>query len=180
MPRVLTDAQRDKLVNTPSCKTRQGKRDRALLAILAYGGLRIAEACSLRREDITMEDGQMRLTFTGKKGHARTVSLPRRAVSEVVSSLATHTSAFVFPGRDGPLGVRAGRYVVMAHAKAAGLPEWVHPHTLRHTYGSSVQRALGDLFLTARVLGHRSVKTTADYYLAFDSKYADRAAGVFK
>jgi hypothetical protein len=40
-------------------------------------------------------------------------------------------------------------------------------------------RKTGDLFLTARVLGHRSVKTTADYYLAFDASYADKAAGVF-
>ena len=180
MPKVLTDSQRDKLVNTPSTRTPLGKRDRALLAVLAYGGLRIAEACALRRDDITYEDSQMRLTFTGKKGHARTVSLPRRAVSEVESWLTCHTSPFIFPGADGSLKPRAGRYRVMAHAEAAGLPDWVHPHTLRHTYGSSVQRALGDLFLTARVLGHRSVKTTADYYLAFDPKYADRAAGVFE
>lgn len=179
MPKVLTEEQRDLLVDTPDCRTRLGKRDRALLSILAYGGLRIAEACSLKREEVTREGTKMRLTFAGKGGHSRTVSLPLRASSAVEKYLMTHTSPFVFPARGGPLKVSGARKRVYLHAEAAGLPEWVHPHTLRHTYGSTLQRKKGDLFLTARVMGHRSIKTTAEYYLAFDSNYADLAAEVF-
>lgn len=179
MPKVLTEAERDRLVDTPDERTRLGKRDRALLSIMAYGGLRIAEACGLTRENITREGGRMRLTFTGKGGHSRTVSLPSRASSAVDKWLMTHTSPYVFPARGGPLKPRGARQRVYLHAEAAGLPDWVHPHTLRHTFGSTVQRKLGDLFLTARVMGHRSVKTTADYYLAFDATYADKAAEVF-
>ena len=186
MPQILTDEQRDKLVNTPDWRTRLGRRDRALLAVMAYGGLRIQEAAHLRRDEITFEGEKMRLTFAGKGGYIRTVTMPEKAAKLVKAYIVTHTSAFAFPGREdaprakaGHLEARSVRARVAIHAKKAGMPSWFHAHSLRHTFGSTVMRKTGDLFLTSRVLGHRSVKTTADYYLAFDASYADKAAEVF-
>lgn len=178
---ILTDEQVEALVTAPDLRTRQGYRDRAFLSIMAYGGLRIQEACSLRRDEVQTSDGRTRLTFVGKGGKKRTVALPQRAVSPLIKHLASHRSAYVFPGRDGlPVRPRGGSYIVERAVEAAGLPSWIHPHALRHYYGSKLMRETGDLFLVSRVLGHSNMNTTARFYLAFDPTYADRAAEVWK
>lgn len=180
MLNVLTDRQITALVSAPDSRTRLGKRDSALLHVLAYGGLRIAEACGLKRGEVEVMDGRTRLTFAGKGSRVRTVSLPPPAVEALACWLKMHRSPYVFPGRGGPLSTRAGRDVMMLWAEKVGLPGWVHPHSLRHSYGSKLMRSTGDLFLVSRVLGHANVNTTSKYYLSYDASYADRAAKVFE
>lgn len=180
MLQVLTEDQVNALLSAPDHRTREGRRDRAFLHILGLGGLRIAEACNLKVTDIEKVGEEMFLTFTGKKGKTRTVALPSRAVSAVERHLTGHKSPFVFPGYSGPLTSRAGYNIVLRHARDAGLPDWVHPHSLRHTYGTRLMRATGDLFLVSRVMGHSSTQTTAQYYLAYDRSYASRASKAVK
>lgn len=177
---ILSDEQVTALVNAPDLRTRQGRRDRAFLSVMAYGGLRIAEACNLRRDEVQPAGDLVRLTFAGKGGKTRTVSLPQKAASGLLRYMQSHTSAYVFPGRDGPIKPRGGSYVVQRAVEDAGLPGWIHPHALRHYYGSKLMRETGDLFLVSRVLGHSNMNTTARFYLAFDPSYADRAANVWK
>lgn len=176
MLQVLDDAQVEALVSAPDGRAKRGKRDKALLAILAYGGLRIAEACSLKVSEVQRQGSKTRLVFAGKGGRVRTVSLPQKAAAMVLSHLATNDSPFLFPGRHGPLTARGGRLIVTYWVRKAGLPDWVHPHTLRHSYGTKLIKQTGDLFLVSRVMGHANISTTAAYYLAFDPSYADRAA----
>jgi len=90
------------------------------------------------------------------------------------------TSDYLFAGRSGPLSPRSGHFIVCSYAKKIGLPDWVHPHSLRHTYGTKIMRETGDIFLVSRVLGHADISTTAKYYLAYDPSYADKAAEVWK
>jgi integrase len=176
MLKVLTEVQVDALLAAPDWRTRLGKRDRAFLHILALGGLRISEACNLRMDELEWEGDSLRLTFAGKGGYVRTVSLPERAVKALKMHIVGQTSAFVFPGRGEALSARAAHSIVVSAAQKAGLPDWVHPHSLRHTYGTLLMRKTGDLFLVSRVLGHRNMQTTTQYYLAYDRTYADRAA----
>lgn len=181
MLKVLTDEQIEALINAPDLRTRQGRKERAFLSLLAFGGLRIQEVCSLRRDEVHVVGDLIRLTFAGKGGKTRTVTLPRRAVSDVVRHLSTHSSPYVFPGRYAlPITPNGGYKIVERNVMAAGLPSWVHPHTLRHSYGTKLMRETGDIFLVSRVLGHSKIDTTARYYLAFDPSYADRAANVWR
>ena len=187
MLKTLTDAQVDALVAAPDARTRDGIRDRAFLHILAFGGLRIAEACGLAKTNINYgPSGQMWLTFEGKGGRTRTVSLPKRAVSAIEKWLPYLDTTWLFPsrlgrstGRYGPFTTRGAHKLVTRAVLKAGLPIWVHPHSLRHTYGTKLMRETGDIFLVSRVLGHSTIKTTASYYLGFDTSYADRAAEVW-
>jgi integrase/recombinase XerC/integrase/recombinase XerD len=73
-----------------------------------------------------------------------------------------------------------GYKVVERNGIKGGLPEWLHPHALRHYYGTKLMRETGDIFLVSRVLGHSNMQTTARYYLAFDASYADRAAKIWR
>lgn len=178
MLKVLTEVQINALLSTPDWRTRLGRRDRAFLHILALGGLRIQEVCSLRMDELEWEGANLRLTFAGKGGYVRTVALPPRAVSAIKQHIVGNTSPFLFPGRGGALATRSGHQIVVAAAAQAGLPAWVHPHSLRHTFGTLLMRKSGDLFLVSKVLGHRNVQTTSQYYLAYDRSYADRAARI--
>ena len=173
---VLDEASINSLLNAPDLRTRRGRRDKALMSVMAYGGLRIAEACSLKYSDIQYRDEYIRLTFSGKGNKTRTVTLPPQAVSALESHLKGVQAGYIFPGRDGPLKPRMARDIVEQHARTAGLPDWVHPHTLRHSYATFLMRKTGDLFLVSRVLGHSNTVTTDKYYLSFDASYADKAA----
>lgn len=172
-PRVLTAAEMNKLLRSPDGRTPTGRRDAALLALMLGGGLRLHEAAGLRKRDV---QGRT-LLFEGKGRKLRTVVVPKRVVRLVVRQMEQAKGDYVFPGRfGGSLSVKQAYNVVKYHARAAGLEEWVHPHSLRHTFASVLMRETGNLFQTQRVLGHSSPDTTARYYLAFSTSDAEHAA----
>lgn len=181
MLKILTDQQLNTLLAAPDLRTLQGRRDQALLAVLIYGGLRIAEACNLRRENLEYVGDTMRLTFAGKGRKVRTVTLPAKGAIIIRSWLRKSDSDYLFPGKGGAkaLSTRTGHWIVRTNSEKGRLPTWIHPHSLRHTFGSKTIRGTGDLFLTSRVMGHANVSTTAKFYLAFDPTYADRAAEIW-
>lgn len=178
-PPVLRPAQADRLLATGDHRTHKGRRDTALLAVMVLGGLRIHEAVRLTRDAVYEEQGKLRLEFLGKGQRRRTVTLPPTAARAMRAWLADERAGrwFIFPGRQGEhLSIRAAQDMLKARCRAAGLPVWVHAHSLRHTYASTIMRATGDLHLVQNILGHASPTTTSRYYLAFSPRDADRGA----
>jgi len=53
----------------------------------------------------------------------------------------------------------------------------ITPHKLRSTYGTSLYRATGDIYLVADVLGHKDVNTTRKHYAAVEEDRRKSAAG---
>lgn len=181
--KILTKEQIERLLSQPDRRTERGRRDVAMMGLMALGGLRISEVTNLRRDEVIVDDGRTRLVFAGKGGKVRTVTLPEKAAVWLNKYMLTHTSPYAFPGRYGPhspISANAAWRTVTAHAEAAGLPKWFHPHSLRHTYATALIRSTSNLHLVQRVLGHSSPQTTATYYLAFDRSDADKAAEVFE
>ena len=86
-PPVLRMEQVHALLGAPDCRTRKGKRDKALLAVLAGGGLRVGEATRLAVANVLQtRDGRLRLTFQTAKAREvryRTVTLPCWAAEPV-------------------------------------------------------------------------------------------------
>lgn len=182
---VLSKEEVERLLSVPDLRTRHGARDRALLALMVLGGLRIAEVCSLRKEDAMEQGGVTRLSFIGKGGKRRTVTLPSAAAQALHAAMAKSTSLHIFPAQEKvsqhPFSTRGARWVVTQCFKAAGLPEWVHPHSLRHTCATMLLRATnGDMRTVQRTLGHSSPATTAKYYDGWDNTDADRAASALE
>jgi hypothetical protein len=177
-PAVLRPRDLEHLLAAPDARRWRGRRDRALLAAMALGGLRVGEAVKLSRDNVETDGRRMRLTFTGKGGRRRTVSLAPDAAKALRAWLADPRCGrwWVFPGRRGEhLGVRAAQLIVDGYAREA-LGRRLHPHTLRHSMASALMRKSSDLRLVQMTLGHRNPKTTADYYLAWATSDADRAA----
>jgi integrase len=183
-PRVLRPADLLALLAAPDARRWRGRRDRALLACMALAGLRVGEAVRLARDNVEQARGQVRLTFTGaKSGVARTVTLPPTAATALRSWLADPRCGrwWLFAGRRGEhLSTRAARDLLDGYAAQAGLPGWLHPHSLRHGFGSMLMRQTSDLFRVQQALGHRSPKTTADYYLAYATRDADASAAALE
>jgi integrase/recombinase XerD len=64
-----------RLLDSPSLEAPEGIRDRAILAVLAYGGIRVGELCRLRVEDYKSTGGHKVLEVRGKGGKERRIPL---------------------------------------------------------------------------------------------------------
>jgi integrase/recombinase XerC len=148
-------------------------RDAAVLGLLYGSGLRIAEALSLARKDVT--DGSDAITVTGKGNKSRMVPmLPQ--VGKLIADYVALCPIELSP--DGPLfvGARGGplspRIVQLAMARlrgALGLPDSATPHALRHSFATHLLARGGDLRAIQELLGHASLSTT-QIYTAVDSE----------
>lgn len=180
-PPVLRTEQVHALLDLPDCRTHKGKRDKALLAVLAGGGLRVGEATRLAVANVQQtRDGRLRLTFQTAKAREvryRTVTLPCWAAEPVNRWLAyERPTGWLFTGQLGQhLSVAGAQKVVNRYLGLVGRGD-LHVHSLRHTFGSMVVRETRSLYTAQRLLGHTDPRVTARYYAAFETSDADAAA----
>lgn len=178
-PAVLRPKQIRVLLNAPDRRTRLGKRDAALLAVLVGGGLRLGEACGLNIEGVELTE-RVRITIRTAKSRGmkfRTVTLPGPAARLLVGWLAYAKPRFwVFPGNHGEsLTARHAGRIVRTYLRKIGRGD-LHPHSLRHGVGAMITRATGSIFCAQSVLGHASPTTTARFYACWAVEDADKAA----
>jgi integrase/recombinase XerC len=145
-------------------------RDRAMVLLMALGGLRAAEVRSLRLADVDM--GLRRVRVTGKGGRERVVPVDRAFFTELGAYLRDERPAgcatpqcFVVlrgPSAGGPLTEAGMRRVFRTHRARSGAVR-VRPHRLRHSYGTELAAAGIDLLVLRELMGHASPETTAGY-----------------
>ena len=140
-------------------------KHRAIL-MTAYGaGLRVTETVSLRVEDIDSQRMQIRIR-DGKEKKDRVVLLPQLLLKVLREYWrAAKPNEFLFPGR-GKSGHISRVVVWMACKRAmhkAGIRKNVSPHTFRHCFATHLLESGTDLRTIQMLLGHRSVKTTAQF-----------------
>jgi integrase/recombinase XerC len=148
-------------------------RDAAVLALLYGSGLRISEALTLQRKQISAASDAV--TVIGKGNKPRMVPV----LAQVARLIEEYAALCPFPlAADGPLfvGARGGplsaRVVQLAMARlrgALGLPETATPHALRHSFATHLLGRGGDLRSIQELLGHASLSTT-QIYTAVDSQ----------
>lgn len=150
-------------------------RDRALIELLYAAGLRVSEALGLDLEDLSFDGGFVRVIGKGDK--ERLVPVGDIALSVLTVWIAGPRSALlalahVAPVRGGPLfvGDQGRRWArqqawgsVKRAAAAAGLPDRVSPHTLRHSFATHLLEGGADLRIVQELLGHASISTTQLY-----------------
>lgn len=145
-------------------------RDRAIVLLMALGGLRAAEVRSLRLADVDM--GLRRVRVMGKGGRERVVPVERAFFTELGAYLRDERPAgcatpqcFVVlrgPTTGGPLTEAGMRRVFRTHRARSGAVR-VRPHRLRHSYGTELAAAGIDLLVLRELMGHASPETTAGY-----------------
>lgn len=173
LPRFLRPAEVERLLSAPGEGDPFPIRDRAVLATLYGAGLRIAELASLDWPDvIASPDGSLPCLRVRGKGRAeRLAPLGRRAHDALLryqaserDELARHPNPAVFLNKHGRrFGIRGLRRLVTRYVTLAGLPAWVTPHTLRHSYATHLLENGADLRAIQELLGHASLASTQVY-----------------
>lgn len=141
-----------------------GAVEHALVAILGSMGLRIAEACSLNIENLSVRNGYQVLSFVGKGSKAATVPIPipvMRALADVISD---RTEGPILLNRRGERMDRpTAARMLKRLARAAGVPDFITPHSLRRTFATTGLLMKVPLYDVQRALRHESAKTTVLY-----------------
>jgi len=140
-------------------------RNRAILAVLVYSGLRRGEVVRLNVSSLQRE-GDIALRVRGKGNKERVVGLPSQAAEAIDAYLATRPGAkpeepmFLVSG-----GRRISARVITKAVARAGrrLKTHLHPHLFRHTYATRLHELGVDLLVIQGLLGHESVATTEIY-----------------
>ncbi|MDO5450317.1 MAG: tyrosine recombinase [Akkermansia sp.] len=148
-----------------------GARDRAILEMLYGSGLRVSELVNLRPEQVDWQE--MFLRITGKGNKTRYVPLGGMAAESLRSYLQQGRPKLLRPGRAAAalflsnrgtqLTRERIRQIIKARAAAAGIPENVYPHIMRHSFASHLLENGADLRVIQDMLGHADLATTQVY-----------------
>jgi site-specific recombinase XerD len=167
VPVAFDRAEVARLLASCDRRTTFGRRDYAVVTLLARLGLRAGEVATLGLGDIDWRAGE--LVVRGKGQHQERLPLPADVGEAVAGWLrrgrprcdcVTVFTRVRAPHRPlTPAGVSA---IVSAACRRAGLPE-LNAHRLRHTAATEMLRAGGSLTEVGQVLRHASVLTTAIY-----------------
>lgn len=167
LPRAVSAADVARLLASCDRRRPAGRRDFAILTVLARLGLRAGEVAALRLADIDWRAGE--LVVHGKAGRHDRLPLMQDAGAAIAGWLADGrprcTSAAVFTRVLAPhrgLSDRAVSGVVRRACVRAGLPP-MGSHRLRHTVATQTLRAGGTLTEVAHLLRQRSLAATSIY-----------------
>ena len=150
-------------------------RDAAVLALLYGSGLRIAEALSLKRDDVPAPGAGDVIIVKGKGNKARMVPVLPQVLSLVADYLALcpyHSSPdgpLFLGAKGGPLSPRIIQLTMERLRGALGLADTATPHALRHSFATHLLARGGDLRAIQELLGHASLSTT-QIYTAVDTE----------
>lgn len=160
-PRALSSAQ---LQSYYKGAAKRKEPVRTILLLLPRTGMRISELCGARIDALERREGRIALVFFGKRDRERRVYLSKKA-EKILDGYLTGSPPpgdFLFPGYGGrPLSASRVRQVSAELGKELGFR--VNPHTLRHTYASTLHSKGVTLPVLKEALGHASERTTMQY-----------------
>jgi integrase/recombinase XerD len=169
LPKILSKAQVNQLINTPDPKSMLYTRDVAILELLYASGLRATELCELKLRDTNLQVGCVRVIGKGMKerivpfGRAASESITRY-LSETRPRLDKHFSDRLFLSRTGKPLERVGLWMLVEkHARTSGILKQTGPHVLRHCFATHLLCGGADLRIVQELLGHSDVTTTQIY-----------------
>ena len=170
LPRTLSAAEAERLIEAANGTTPRALRDRALVELLYGAGLRVSEAVSLQKSSVDLEARLVRCVGKGSK--ERVVPVGRQAAQALRRYLARgrpfldsrHRPELFLNAKGGGL-TRAGAFLILRRlAATAGLePDRVHPHLLRHSFATHLLEGGADLRSVQEMLGHADLATTELY-----------------
>ncbi|MCJ7667468.1 MAG: tyrosine-type recombinase/integrase [Anaerolineae bacterium] len=134
LPKALTITQAQDLFAAFKGETPTERRDQMFFQLVYVCGLRVSEAANLRLKDIDFAEGT--LLVIGKGDKERQVYLKPnllRALKEYIAESKPRTYLFSGRGGDKPITFRNMDARFEQYVRAAGLPDRVIPHTLRHS-----------------------------------------------
>ena len=169
LPASLSEQQVDDLLAAPDTDDPVECRDRCMLEVLYATGLRVTELVSLRMDQLSTQQGVVRITGKGDK--ERLVPLGEDAVDWVVHyckaarpHLLKHPTDTLFLSLRGAQMTRQTFWHrIKAYATRAGIDQHLSPHTLRHAFATHLLNHGADLRVVQMLMGHSDLSTTQIY-----------------
>ncbi len=170
LPEVLSTAEIDLLEATVDLTKWEGHRNRAIVEVLFSCGLRVSELTHLKISDLFIEEKFVRVIGKGNK--ERLVPISDRALEELAfwfddrrrMNIKPGEEDYVFLNRRGSHLTRTMILIMIKRlAAAAGLQKVISPHTLRHSFATTLLEGGADLRVIQAMLGHESIGTTEIY-----------------
>lgn len=163
-------------------------RDLAIVTLLLGTGIRVSECVGLDIQDVDFKNNG--ITVTRKGGSQMVVYFGDEVENALKSYLYTdrkavtpisgHENALFLSTQRKRMGVQAIENMVKKYAREVTPNKKITPHKLRSTYGTSLYKETGDIYLVADVLGHKDVNTTKKHYAAIDEDRRRTAANVVR
>jgi integrase/recombinase XerD len=174
VPKTLSEAQVEALLNAPDTGTPLGQRDRAMLELMYASGLRVSELVSLKTFHVGHNEHVLRITGKGNK--ERLVPFGMLA-GQWLHTWLTEGRRELLAGRQSEdlfitaRGTKAGEAMsrvmfwnlVKKYALLAGITTPLSPHTLRHAFATHLLNHGADLRAVQMLLGHADISTTTIY-----------------
>lgn len=163
-------------------------RDLAILTLLLGTGIRVSECVGLDCNDVDFKNNGITVTRKGGNqmvvyfGEEVAAALARYMTGDrsVMQPLPGHENALFLSTQRRRMGVQAVENMVRKYTRQVTPNKKITPHKLRSTYGTSLYKETGDIYLVADVLGHKDVNTTKKHYAAIDEDRRRQAASAVK
>jgi integrase/recombinase XerD len=178
----LTEEEAQVILRVPDRRTLQGKRDYAILLTLLTTGLRKAEICSLKVQDLKTYRNQAVIDVIGKEKRFRRITLKPEtllAIKDYLKPTGNGTEPvhplFQTLGKHGPyeerdLTPKAVDCLIKSVSKKALIQKRIHPHVIRHTFATTLLDNGNDLRTVQALMGHSHIRTTERYRHSTDDR----------
>ncbi len=158
-------------------------RDVAMMTLLLGTGIRVSECVGLDIKDVDFKNNGIKIRRKG--GYETVVYFGEEVESALLDYMIERKKIIPLSGSEDALflslqnrriSVRAVENMVKKYAQTVTTLKKITPHKLRSTYGTSLYRETGDIYLVADVLGHKDVNTTRKHYAALEDERRRKAA----
>lgn len=163
------------------------ERDLAIITLLLGTGIRISECVGLDIPHLNFSDNSFKITRKG--GNETILYFSDEVANIIINYLDKRNAILPYPGHENALflslqrkrlGVSSIQKLVKKYSKIITPLKNISPHKLRSTYGTTLYRETGDIYLVADVLGHKDVNTTKKHYAAISDEQRRKAAKAVK
>ena len=170
LPDVLSTEEVDLLEASIDLSKPEGQRNKAIIEVLFSCGLRVSELVNLKLSDLFIEEKYVRVMGKGSK--ERLVPISTKAIKELqywfrdrnLMNIQTGEQDYVFLNRRGAHLTRTMILIMIKQqAVLAGIKKTISPHTLRHSFATSLLEGGADLRAIQVMLGHEDIGTTEIY-----------------
>ncbi len=170
LPKSLTEADVEALLDAPNIETPLGIRDRAMLETLYAAGLRVTELVSVPLTNLRLNDNVIRVAGKGSKerlvpiGQIAAEWLTRYLHEARAQILQGRISSDLFVANHGSAMSRQMFWnIIKRYALIADIRQPISPHVVRHAFATHLINHGADLRVVQLLLGHRDITTTQIY-----------------
>ncbi len=170
LPEVLSVEEIDMIEGAIDLSKWEGQRNKAIIELMYSCGLRVSELVELKMSELFLDEKFIRVIGKGSK--ERLIPISNQAIKELnlwfidrnVMNIQPGEIDYVFLNRMGKHLTRTMILIMIKqYAKEAGIEKNISPHTLRHSFATSLLEGGADLRAIQEMLGHESIKTTEIY-----------------